>query len=161
MHATVGLEPDIAHRLSDYMFVTIAPLTSPPMSLSLASTWASGLSPASPKRGTTSLAILSSSFTIHTVRVGLVYTIQAPYRRTTDRQSKVFEPTTIEIKFQRLHKVEEGSDSQQANLVPIIQPQPSPEDSPGFMRLVSIFHFCAILYRRDCAHVSCFLQAEQ
>ncbi|KAH9985451.1 hypothetical protein BJV77DRAFT_1071421 [Russula vinacea] len=51
-----------------------------------------------------------------------------------DRQSKVFEPTTIEIKFQRLHKVEEGSESQLANLVPIIQRQPSPEDGPGFIR---------------------------
>lgn len=141
----VDLEVDISHRLSDYMFVTIGPLTLAPMSLSLASTWASGLSPASPKRGTTSLAILSSSFTIHTVRVGVVYTIQTPYRQTTDRQSKVFEPTTIEIKFQRLYKVEEGSESQLANLVPIIQRQPSPEDGPGFIRLISVFLFCTIL----------------
>jgi hypothetical protein len=57
--------------------------------------------------------------------------------RATDRRSKVFEPTTIEIRFQHLHKVEEGS--QQASLVPVIQRQPFPEDGPGYVRLVSVF----------------------
>jgi len=57
--------------------------------------------------------------------------------RATDRQSKVFEPTTIEIRFQHLHKVEEGS--QQASLVPVIERQSSPEDGPGYVRSVSLF----------------------
>lgn len=57
--------------------------------------------------------------------------------RATDRQSKVFEPTTIEIRFQHLHKVEEGSP--QATLVPVIQRQLSPEDGPGYVRSVSFF----------------------
>jgi hypothetical protein len=56
-----------------------------------------------------------------------------------DRRSKFFEPTTIKIRFQRLHKVEEGSESQQAGLVPIIERQPSPEDGPGFIGSVSFF----------------------
>jgi hypothetical protein len=64
--------------------------------------------------------------------------------RATDRQSKGFEPTTIEIRFQHLHKVEEGS--QQASLVPVIQLQPSPEDSPGYVRSV-IFFFFGSLHR--------------
>jgi hypothetical protein len=44
---------------------------------------------------------------------------------------------TIEIRFQHLHKVEEGS--QQASLVPVIERLPSPEDSPGYVRSVSFF----------------------
>jgi hypothetical protein len=59
--------------------------------------------------------------------------------RATDRQSKVFEPTTIEIRLQHLYKVEEGS--QQASLIPVIQRQPSPEDGPGYLRSVSVFFF--------------------
>jgi hypothetical protein len=58
--------------------------------------------------------------------------------RTTDRQSKVFEPTTIEIRFQHLHKVE---GPQQASLVPVIQRQPSPEDGSGYLWSVSVFFF--------------------
>jgi hypothetical protein len=70
--------------------------------------------------------------------------------RATDHQSKVFEPTTIEIRFQHLHKVEEGS--QQASLVvPVIQHQPSPEDvthGPGYVRSVSVsFFFLGSLHR--------------
>jgi len=49
------------------------------------------------------------------------------FHESYDRQSKVFEPTTIEIRFQHLHKVE---GSQQASLVPVIQRPPSPEDGP-------------------------------
>jgi hypothetical protein len=80
--------------------------------------------------------------------------------RMTDRQSKVFEPTTIEIRFQHLHKVKEGS--QQAGLVPVIQREPSPEDGPGYIKSVTVcfystFSFvgCSVLFRRDCADVSC------
>ena len=59
--------------------------------------------------------------------------------RATDRQSKVFEPTTIEIRFQHLHKVEEGP--QQASLVPVIERHPSPEDGSGYLESVSVFLF--------------------
>jgi hypothetical protein len=72
----------------------------------------------------------------------------------TDRQSKVFEPTTIEIRFQHLHKVEEGP--QQASLVPVIQRQPSPEDGPGYLRSVFFFSVrCTVLCRCHCVNVSC------
>lgn len=113
----------------------MGPMTSAQTSPLAASTWVNGLSPASLKHGTTLLAILSSGFTNHTVRVGAINPPQSPNWPRTDRQSKVFEPTTIEIRFQHLQKVEEGS--QNASLVPIIQRQPSPEDSPGYVRSVS------------------------
>jgi hypothetical protein len=130
----------------------------------VASNWASGSSPASPKRGTTSPAILSSSFMNHTVRVQVLHASQTPLTgRMTDRQSKVFEPTTIEIRFQRLHKVEEGS--QQASLVPVIQREPSPEDGPGYIRSVTVtvcfsstsffLAGCTVLSRRDGADGLC------
>lgn len=54
------------------------------------------------------------------------------FHESYDRQSKVFAPTTIEIRFQHLYKVEEGP--QQASLVPVIQRQPSPEEGPGYLR---------------------------
>lgn len=75
--------------------------------------------------------------------------------RATDRKSKVFEPRTIEIRFQHLHKVEEGS--QQDSLVPIIQRQSSPEDGPGYVRLVSVFFSvrCTVLCRCNYPYVSC------
>ena len=76
--------------------------------------------------------------------------------RTIDRQSKVFEPTTIEIRFQHLHKTEEGS--QQASLVPVVQRQPSPEDGPGYVRLVSVsflFGLVAPYCVGDCVDMSC------
>ena len=120
-------------------------LTSAQTSLLVASTWVSGLLPASPKHGTTSLAILSSVFTNHTVRLGVLHPLQIPFiGQTTDRQSKVFEPTTIEIRFQHLHEVEEGS--QEASLVPFVERQPSPEDGPryirsGFFFLVSYMYY--------------------
>ena len=122
----------------------MGPTTSVQMSPLVASTWVSGLSPASPKRGTISLAILSSGFTKRMVRVGILYHSNPLIGRATDRQSKSFEPTTIEIRFQHLRKVEEGS--QQASLVPVIQRQPSPEDSPGYVRSVSFFLFFVAPY---------------
>jgi hypothetical protein len=77
--------------------------------------------------------------------------------RATDRRSKGFEPTTIEIRFQHLHKVEEGS--QQAGLVPVIQRLPSPEDGPGYVRSVSVYFIfsvrCAVLCRCNCTYMSC------
>ena len=139
VHAVVD-QKDVACRPSDCLYVTIGPMTLVQTSPLVASTWASGLSPASPKHGITLFAILSSGFTSHTVRVGVLYSPQSPNRPSADHQSKVFEPTTIEIRFQHLHKVEE--ESQQGSLVvPVIQRHPSPEDGPGYVRSVSVFSF--------------------
>lgn len=146
MHAIIHLELIFSRRRSDYLFVTMGRLTSAQTSPTVASTWESGLLPTSPKHGTTSLAILSFGFTNHTVRLGVLHAPQTPLiGRTTDRQSKVFEPTTIEIRFQHLHKVEEGSqDSQQTSFVPVIERQLSPEDGPGYIRSGSFF--CLVAY---------------
>ncbi|KAH9996975.1 hypothetical protein BJV74DRAFT_827209 [Russula compacta] len=53
------------------------------------------------------------------------------FQDSYDRRSQAFHPTTIEIKFQRLSKVEEGPD--QNSFVPMIMRQPSPEDGPGYV----------------------------
>jgi len=52
------------------------------------------------------------------------------FQESYDRQSKVFEPTTIEVQFRHLSKVE-GLDRD--HLVPVIVRQPSPEDGPGYV----------------------------
>jgi hypothetical protein len=133
----VDLEAEILHRRSNYLFVTIGTMTSAQMSLSVASTWESGLSPTSPDYGTILLAILPFGFTNRTVRVGVFYAPLILIGRTTGRRSKVFGRTIFEIRFHHLHKVEEGS--QQAGLVPVIRGHPSPEDDLGCIRSASVF----------------------
>lgn len=159
VHATVHLETNLSRRRSGYLFVTMGRLTSAQTSPTVASTWESGLLPTSPKHGTTSLAILSFGFTNHTVRLGVLRAPQTPLiGQTIDRQSKVFEPTTIEIRFQHLHKVEEGSqDSQQTSFVPVIERQLSPEDGPGYIRSGSFFW----LYSPDLIALTCPVSAGQ
>ena len=78
---------------------------------------------------------------------GLVYYLQPTTGQTTDRQSKFFEPTTIEIRFQHLSKVQ---DSNEACLVPVIARQPSPEDGPSYVPFVI---FYVALSKGNCADV--------
>jgi hypothetical protein len=65
---------------------------------------------------------------------GLTSCLHATTGQKTDRQSKFFEPTTMEIRFQHLFKVQ---DSTKACLVPVIAHQPSPEDGPSYVPFVS------------------------
>lgn len=83
--------------------------------------------------------------------------LQHPIRQTTDRRSQAFHPTTIEIKFQRLSKVEEESD--QNSFVPVIMCKPSPEDSPGYVVSVSIIFCSTASPRYDFTNMS--LQAKR
>jgi len=53
------------------------------------------------------------------------------FQESYGRQSKIFEPTAFEIRFQYLSKVVEGLD--QSKLVPVLVRHPSPEDGPGFV----------------------------
>ncbi|KAI0288712.1 hypothetical protein BC826DRAFT_662960 [Russula brevipes] len=52
------------------------------------------------------------------------------FQESYDRQSKVFEPTSIEVQFRQLSKVE---GLVRDHLVPVIVRQPSPEDGPGYV----------------------------
>jgi hypothetical protein len=65
---------------------------------------------------------------------GLASLLRPTIGRTTDRQSEVFEPTTIKIRFQHLSKVER--EQSRGCLVPIIARRPSPSDGPGYIRSV-------------------------
>ena len=56
----------------------------------------------------------------------------------------MFEPTTIEIRFHHLAKVQ--GEPNQGYLVPVIARQPSPEDGPGYVPLV--FPFFALRYSK-------------
>jgi hypothetical protein len=80
---------------------------------------------------------------------GLIFCLQPTAGRTTDRQSKLFEPTTIEIRFHRLSKVQ---DSNEAGLVPVIADQSSPEDGPSYIPFV-FSNFCVALSKEGCADV--------
>jgi hypothetical protein len=72
---------------------------------------------------------------------GLIICLQPTTGQTTDCQSKLFEPTTIEIRFQHLSKVQ---DSDEACLVPVIA-QPSPEDGPSYIPFVFTNFLCCII----------------
>jgi len=63
----------------------------------------------------------------HNIACDSVFKFQESY----DRQSKVFEPTTIKIRFQHLSKVER--EQSRGCLVPIIARRPSPSDGPGYV----------------------------
>jgi len=66
----------------------------------------------------------------HNVGCDSLFKFQESYGRG---QSRVFEPTRFEIRFQHLSKVVEGLDH--GSLVPVMVRQPSPEDGPGFVLL--------------------------
>lgn len=94
--------------------------------------------------GTTLPVILSSSSRNHTVRVTHGHGIYPHIEPTTrtGRQSRVFEPTAFEIRFQHLSKVVEGPD--QGSLVPVMERRPSPDDWPSFVLSVTFLSHCIV-----------------
>ena len=61
--------------------------------------------------------------------------------RPTDRRSKVFDPTTIELRFQYLSKFAGGPEKEWNGFVPVTVREATPEDGPSCVPFVFIFAY--------------------